>query len=171
MSAAATAIEPITLTRDLDVDPTDAFTVFTERFRTWWPVEASWSGSSLESIGIEPFVGGFCFELGPHGLRLDWGRVTAWEPPRRLAFAWLIGGDRVPEPVPGHASDVEVTFEPTATGTRMTLVHRGFERHRGDGAAYRAGMASDAGGWPTLLDRYVAALVRRAEAPWESLTT
>jgi hypothetical protein len=26
-------------------------------------------------------AGGFLYEKGPHGLRLDWSRVLAWEPP------------------------------------------------------------------------------------------
>ncbi|MEO5986815.1 MAG: SRPBCC domain-containing protein [Candidatus Limnocylindria bacterium] len=164
------AIEPVELALDLGVDAGDAFAMFTDGFRTWWPTEATWSGAGLESIGIEPFVGGFCYERGPHGLRLDWGRVTAWEPPRRLAFAWLIGADRTPEPNPAHASDVEVTSEPMDRGSRLTLVHRGFERHRGDGVAYRAAMAGDQG-WPMLIDRFRAVVVRRAEAPWEGLTT
>ncbi|MCV0402133.1 MAG: SRPBCC family protein [Chloroflexi bacterium] len=171
MTDATTAIEPIELTLELGVDPEDAFTSFADRFRTWWPSEASWSGAGLESIGIEPFVGGFCYERGPHGLRLDWGRVTAWEPPNRLAFAWLIGADRTPEPNPAHASEVEVSFAPTPAGTRLVLVHRGFERHRGDGVAYRRAMASNDAGWPMLLERYRALIVRRTEAPWEGLTT
>lgn len=164
------AIEPVEQALDLGVEADDAFAMFTDGLRTWWPSEATWSGASLESIGIEPFVGGFCYERGPHGLRLDWGRVTGWEPPRRLRFAWLIGADRTPEPNPAHASDVEVTFEPMDRGSRLTLVHRGFERHRGDGRAYRAAMAGD-GGWPMLLTRYRAVVVRRTEAPWEGLTT
>lgn len=166
-----TTVEPIELSIDIGVDPGDAFASFTDRFRVWWPSEASWSGASLESIGIEPFVGGFCYERGPYGLRLDWGRVTDWEPPRRLAFAWLVGFDRVPEPNPAHASEVEVTFTAIADGTRVDLVHRAFERHRGDSAAYRRGMASTSHGWPFLLDRYRGMVVRRSEAPWEGLTT
>lgn len=170
VSEDAPAIELIEISRELTVDPADAFAMFTDGMRTWWPSEATWSGAGLESIGVEPFVGGFCFERGPHGLRLDWGRVTAWEPPSRLAFAWLIGADRTPEPNPAHASEVEIRFEPAPLGSVMTVTHRGFERHDGDSGAYRRAMASPAG-WPMLLDRYEAVVVRRTEAPWEGLTT
>ena len=170
MSPATSAVAPIRLTHRLPVPAADAFATFTERMAAWWPADATWSGDSLESIGIEPRVGGFCFERGPHGLRLDWGRVTGWEPPNRLVFSWQIGADRTPEPNPAHASEVEVRFVDDGAGSRITLEHRGFDRHAGDAAGYRDAMAS-AGGWPRILDRFVAAVARRAEAPWEGLTT
>jgi uncharacterized protein YndB with AHSA1/START domain len=170
VSPETTAVAPVTLSRPLPVPAADAFATFTERMAAWWPPEATWSGGALQSIGIEPRVGGFCFERGPHGLRLDWGRVAAWEPPHRLVFSWQIGADRTPEPNPAHASEVEVRFAPDAGGSLVTLEHRGFERHAGDAAAYRDGMASERG-WPRILDRYVAAVARRAEAPWEGLST
>jgi uncharacterized protein YndB with AHSA1/START domain len=48
--------------------------------------------------------------------------VTAWDPPRRVAFTWH----------PGHseaeAMDVEVRFTAEGEGTRVDLEHRGFER-------------------------------------------
>jgi uncharacterized protein YndB with AHSA1/START domain len=170
VSPDATTVQPIRLSHRLPVSPADAFATFTARMEAWWPSEATWSGGVLESFGIEPRVGGFGFERGPHGLRLDWGRVTAWEPPHRLVFSWQIGADRTPEPNPAHASEVEVRFEPDGDGTRFTLEHRGFERHAGDPAAYRDGMASNAG-WPRILRRFLAVVERRAAAPWEGLST
>ncbi|HEX2844415.1 MAG TPA: SRPBCC domain-containing protein, partial [Candidatus Limnocylindria bacterium] len=112
---------------EVGVRPEAAFGHFVDRFETWWPREYSWSGDALESIGIEPRVGGFCFERGPHGLRLDWGRVTAWEPPHRLGFSWQIEMDRTPQPIPAHASSVELRFEPAGAGCWLTLLHSGFE--------------------------------------------
>ncbi len=115
--------------------------------------EYTWSQEALAAIGIEPRAGGSCFELGPHGFRLDWGRVLAWEPPSRLVFSWQIGPTRVPEPDPARASEVAVHFEPADGGTRVALVHRAFERH-GDGAEdYRAAMYSEPG-WDYILGRY-----------------
>jgi uncharacterized protein YndB with AHSA1/START domain len=163
-------IEPIRLSIEIGVGREAAFGHFVDRFETWWPREYSWSGDALESIGIEPRVGGFCFERGPHGLRLDWGRVTAWEPPHRLGFSWQIEMDRTPQPIPAHASSVELRFEAAQTGCRVTLVHSGFERHATDGAAYREALAAPAG-WPLILDRYAADVRRSAEAPWEGLST
>jgi uncharacterized protein YndB with AHSA1/START domain len=170
VSPGTTPIEPIRITLRLPVPTTDAFATFTERMAAWWPPSATWSGESLESIGIEGHLGGFCFERGPHGMRLDWGRVMAWEPPHRLQFSWQIGSDRTPVPSPARASEVEIRFEPDGAGSLVTLEHRGFERHAGDGIAYRDAMAS-ASGWPAILERFRAAVERRVEAPWEGLTT
>ena len=128
-----------------------AFTRFTTELGAWWPAEYTWSQQVLEEIGMEPRVGGWCFELGPGGFRLDWGRVTVWEPPARVVFTWQIGPTRVPQPDPAQASEVEVAFEES----RVELVHRGFERH-GDGAEdYAAAMGSPQG-WEYILARFAA---------------
>jgi uncharacterized protein YndB with AHSA1/START domain len=167
----APSIAPIRERVTVVGSPDDAFATFADGFATWWPRQASWSGDVLESIGIEPRVGGFLWERGPHGFRADFGRVQAWEPPHRLVFSWQVGPDRTPEPNPARASEVEVRFRALGDGrTRVELEHRGFERHGEGGEAYRDGMAADAG-WPSLLRAYASALQRRSEAPWEGLTT
>lgn len=167
---AADAAEAIELSVEVDADPASAFAAFVDRFADWWPAAYTWSGGAAEAIGIEPRIGGFCYERGPHGLRLDWGRVTAWEPPDRLAFSWQIDPDRTPQPNPAHASVVEVRFAAIGDGCRVTLRHDGFERHPGDAEAYRTAMASPEG-WPLILDRYAARVRRLVEAPWEAVTT
>lgn len=148
-------IEPVQHELRVESGPEEAFAVFVERLGEWWPAEYTWSGGKLEQIGIEARVGGFCFELGPHGFRCDWGRVTEFEPPARLAFTWQIGPSREPVPDPDRASEVEVTFEPDDEGTLVNVAHRGFDRH-GEGAeAYRDGLASEQG-WPYVLKGYRA---------------
>jgi uncharacterized protein YndB with AHSA1/START domain len=133
-----------------------AFHVFAESLQTWWIREFTWSGSdALDRIGIEPGEGGKCYEIGPYGFRCDWGRVLVWDPPQRLVFTWQIGPDRVPEPNPDRATEVEVRFAPDGEGrTRVELEHRGFERHGEDGKAYREALEE---GWKQLLARYAAA--------------
>jgi uncharacterized protein YndB with AHSA1/START domain len=134
-----------------------AFDAFT-RLAAWWPREYTWAADTLEDIGIEPREGGFCFERGPFGFTCHWGRVLVWDPPGRLVFTWQIAPDRVPEPNPAKASEVEVRFEPAGTaGTRVDLEHRAFARHGDDGNAYRQALASPEG-WPFILDRYAATL-------------
>jgi DNA-binding MarR family transcriptional regulator len=62
-----------------------AFQVFTEEVSTWWPLSTSHIGRvDAKSAVIEPFVGGRWFERGVDGSECDWGRVRAWDPPRRL---------------------------------------------------------------------------------------
>jgi uncharacterized protein YndB with AHSA1/START domain len=140
----------------VDVPAAVAFTVFTEGMNTWWLREFTWSGPEcLEAIGIEPRLDGKAYEIGPHGYRLDWGRVLVWEPPQRLVFSWQIAPDRVPQPDPARSSEVEVHFHPLATHTTVDLEHRNFDRHGPDGAGYWRAMTT---GWRELLDRYAASL-------------
>jgi uncharacterized protein YndB with AHSA1/START domain len=144
----------------VDAAATTAFHAFTARIGEWWVREFTWSGPEcLDAIGIEPRLGGTAYELGPHGFRLDWGRVLAWDPPQRLVLAWQIAPDRVPQPDPACASEVEVHFHTRGEGTLVDLEHRFFDRHGPAGADYRRNMAI---GWQELLDRY--ALVCAAEA-------
>ncbi len=131
-----------------------AFQTFTEHLDRWWVREFTWSGPRcLHTIGIEPHLNGKAYEIGPHGFRLDWGRVLVWDPPQRLVLAWQIAPDRVPQPDPDRSSEVEVHFHRRDDGTLVDLEHRHFDRHGPDGAGYRQVMAV---GWQELLDRFVA---------------
>ena len=83
-----------------------------------------------------------------------WGTVTAWEPPRRFVFAWLITPEWKCQSDLAQASEVEVTFTPIAGGgTRVDLEHRHFERHGAGGDDMR--MKVDApNGWGGLLELF-----------------
>lgn len=134
----------------------EAFGVFTERLDAWWVREFTWSGpAGLQTIAIEPAQGGKAYEVGPHGFRLDWGRVLVWEPPGRLVLSWQIDPDRVPQPDPARCSEVEVHFHEGPRGTAVDLEHRHFDRHGPDGEGYWRAMTD---GWRELLDRYARLL-------------
>jgi uncharacterized protein YndB with AHSA1/START domain len=136
--------------------PERAFSVFTRRLHNWWVKEYTWSGpDALAEIGIEPREGGMAYEIGPHGFRTDWGRVVAWQPPRRLVFVWQIGPDRAPVPDPVQASEVEVRFSPADGGTLVELEHRNFDRHGDAAEGYRQALTA---GWQELLSRYAVAV-------------
>ena len=138
----------------------DAFRVFTARLSDWWVQEYTWSGpDALADIGIEPWQGGMAYEIGPYGFRSDWGRVTTWQPARRLLFSWQIGPDRAPVPDPARASEVEVRFSPEDGYTRVEVEHRGFDRHGDDAEGYRQALTA---GWHELLSRYADAVQRYA---------
>jgi uncharacterized protein YndB with AHSA1/START domain len=150
-------LEPVRNSVTVAQGPPEAFALFAEHFGSWWPREYTWAQETLQRIGIEPRVGGRCYEIGPYAFHSDWGRVLVWDPPHRLQVAWQISPRREPEPNPVKASEVEVRFEPVPDGgTQVVLEHRGFERHGPDGAAYREALAAPRG-WPWILGRYAAA--------------
>lgn len=147
-------IPPIEEQVTVPVAPEEAFRTFTDQFGTWWPPAYTWAGEVLEEIAIEPGEGGRCFERGPRGFECDWGRVLVWEPPSRLTFSWQIAADRVPQPNPERASEVDVRFEEvTKESTRVSLVHRAWERHGNDARGYRNALGSERG-WSFILDQY-----------------
>ena len=150
------ADEPILQAVTVPVPVEEAFSAFVGLAR-WWPREYTWAADTLEEIGIEPGEGGLCYERGPHDFTCHWGRVLTWEPPTGPVLAWQISPDRVPEPNPAKASEVEIRFHPAGSGTRVELEHRALARHGDAAGAYRQGMASPEG-WPHLLDRYAATL-------------
>lgn len=144
----------IQLSVTVPVSVTQAFNIFTEKLNTWWPREYTWSGDVLETIGMETQKGGRCFEIGPHGFTCDWGRILDWQPPEKLVFSWQISPERVPEPNPEKASEVEVRFKDQNHGTLIEFMHRGFEKHGENGSDYCQALNSPQG-WPYILDRFV----------------
>jgi uncharacterized protein YndB with AHSA1/START domain len=132
----------------------EAFIVFAENMADWWPKEYTWSREVLEDIGIENKKGGLCYEIGPHNFRLDWGRVLEYEPPSKIRFTWQISPNRVPEPDPSKASEVEISFiEEDEIKTRLEFEHSKFENHGNDGNIYRELMDSPEG-WDYILICY-----------------
>lgn len=98
-----------------------AFDAFTAEFDRWWPKQTHSVGKA-KSCGIEPALGGVAFEIAEDGRRHVWGRVTAWNPPHGFTMTWHPGRDEIP----GH--EVELRFTPERDGTRVTLIHRGWEK-------------------------------------------
>ncbi|MGH8929928.1 MAG: SRPBCC family protein, partial [Egibacteraceae bacterium] len=130
-------IEPVRVSVTVEAPAERAFALFTEGLGSWWPADYTWARDTLDTIGIEPRLGGRCFERGPHGFTCDWGRVLAWDPPQRLVLSWQIGPRREPEPDPGKASVVEVRFSAGDPSVTVELEHRGFARHGDSGDLYR----------------------------------
>ena len=143
MSAARPAGDQATVSVQIAVDPELAFEVFTQEIDQWWGRGPAFrlSGRSPGVLQFEPRVGGRLFETfeTPSGPQLvEFGRVSIWNPPSRLVFEW-----RNANFAPGERTEVEVIFEPTEAGTRVTLHHRGWAslraghpaRHGLEGAA------------------------------------
>jgi uncharacterized protein YndB with AHSA1/START domain len=108
-----------------------AFDLFTNDIDRWWrrglAYRISRGGGVLH---LEPRLGGRLYESFETSSRtkiFETGRITSWEPPRRLVFEW-----RLVNFAPDEATEVEVTFAPSASGTLVTVTHRGWSKLRGD---------------------------------------
>ena len=147
-------MDPVTAGVTVELPRARAFDLFTEGLGSWWPREFSWARQSLERIGIEPRDGGLAYEVGPHGFLVNWGTVTAWEPPDRFVLAWQIAPDRSPQPDPAKSSEVEVRFADSGGGaTRVDVEHRCWERHGDGGREYRDGFEQAGLAWPARARR------------------
>jgi hypothetical protein len=147
-------IEPLELSFDIDCEPAHAFEVWTSRFERWWPRSHSVSGDPA-AIVLEPRVGGRIYERTTDGTEIDWGEVTHWQPPTRLAYLWHIRRDR------SDATQVELTFTDAGDGTtRLQIVHRGWERL---GAGAQEWRDANRRGWAGLLPHFTAHIATLTE--------
>lgn len=134
-----------------------AFDVFTLELDAWWRQGPAYriGGKHPGPLHLEPKLGGRIFQqYGADGSALHAiGTITAWTPPTHFAFTWrginFRGGD--PDTV------VDVRFEGTETGTRVTLEHRGFAALRDD--------------HPVRHGKEVAVFIRDLGLWWASLLT
>lgn len=70
-------------------DPDTAFRRFTVEFADWWPrTTHSIGGELVKEITFECHAGGRITEELIDGRRYQWGVITAFEPPHRVAFTW-----------------------------------------------------------------------------------
>jgi len=122
MARAKEKHEPVRQSVHVDCAIDDAFRLFTEDFGKWWPLAShSIAGDGGGDCVIEPWVGGRVFERTRSGEESDWGEVIHWDSPERVEFTWHPGrrGDR--------SETVNVEFLVEADGTRVTLIHTGWD--------------------------------------------
>src|SRR5439155_1386354 len=75
-------------------------------------------------LRFEPHVGGRFIEVyDENGEGYEIGRITAWEPGKRLAYTW-----RQSDWPEDAVTDVQITFEPADGGTRVRMRQTGWER-------------------------------------------
>ena len=104
--------------------PERAFEVFTAEIGAWWrPNDLfRFTPRSPGRLAFEGGIGGRFIETLENGKMFEIGRITAWEPGRRLAFTW-----RQASFAPDQVTTVEVRFEPVGVETRVTVEHRGWD--------------------------------------------
>jgi hypothetical protein len=134
-------IEPLRISFDVACPAEHAFRVWTSRIGTWWPPDHTVSGQPADVV-LQSGVGGRIYERAADGTEHEWGEVTVWQPPARLAYLWYLGRDRA------DATEVEISFRPQGDSTRVDIEHRGWERV---GERWRDRTRT---GWQTLLPHY-----------------
>ncbi len=132
----------------VSVAPREAFLLFTEHVGEWYEITpySVINPDKTASVAIEGFAGGRFLEVWrdaqPGGVL---GTVRVWDPPQRFMFVDL------------NNCEVEVTFEPITTGSRVTIAVRVPEetdRRRTDTIRQY--------GWHTLLTQYVSFTVNKS---------
>src|SRR5262245_14701128 len=130
------------------------FTVFTEGIGTWFPPDYNLLAVPLAERVFEPRVGGHVFDRGVDGSECHWGRVLAYERPRRVVISWDINPHWQIETDLAKASELEVRFVAEAANrTRVELEHRYLERHGEGWHQLRESLSGD-DGWPGCLRRF-----------------
>lgn len=115
-------ITPVRKTTSLSLAPNRAFELFARRMGEWWPLPThSITAERSAGVRFEEQVGGRVVELVDDGTEHAWADVLAWDPPHRLVLAWH------PVAVPIAASILEVRFDPSGSGSRVSLEHRGWD--------------------------------------------
>jgi uncharacterized protein YndB with AHSA1/START domain len=157
-SPATAPLPPVALAVEVPLAPDDAFALFVDEIGAWWPLGThSLGGAETRACRFDAHVGGQLYEVvGEREERRAWGRVLAFDRPRRIVFSWHL--DRPEE----TAQEVEVRFAATADGTRVELEHRGWER-LADGATQRGYYEQ---GWKEVLGKDFGGAARsRAARP------
>ena len=144
------SIAPVVHSVRVRAAPARAFDLFTARMGDWWPKGGTIGAKPHVAIVLEPAVGGRWFERDADGHECPWGRVLAWEPPKRALLAWQLNSRF--EYDPAFETELEITVAPAdGGGSQVTLEHRNLERF-GEAAERIAGQLR--GGWPTRVDLY-----------------
>jgi len=104
--------------------PDRAFEAFTRETSRWWRPNQlfAFARGRTGSIAFEPGLGGRFTETYGDGSSFEIGRITAWEPGRRVVFTW-----RQDSFAEDQITEVEVRFEPVGEETRITVEHRGWD--------------------------------------------
>jgi hypothetical protein len=141
-----TKIDPVAKTLEINVGPDSAFELFVNRMGDWWPLSShSVGGDDATDVRITTEVGGTIREVTSAGIEHTWGTITTYDQGSRIQFTWHPGA---PE---AEATNVDVRFDKTKDGTRVTLIHSGWEVRGEDAQRIRDNYES---GWDVVLAPY-----------------
>lgn len=105
-------------------DPARAFDAFTQDIAAWWQPDPLFriTPQGDGALGFEPGPDGRLVTRLGNGETFEIGRILAWEPGRRLVFAWRLASFS-----PDQSTEVEVRFEPVGDETRVSIEHRAWD--------------------------------------------
>ncbi|MFN0095594.1 MAG: VOC family protein [Dehalococcoidia bacterium] len=155
-------VDAVSSSVEVGLPPESAFDLFTAQMDRWY-VRGPYSWNDPEracGIRLEPWIGGRWIEVwdAATGEGFECGRVKVWEPGQRLVMD-------VQTVTLSPGSEVEVRFEPSATGTRVTLEHRGLNNLPPDQAAARR----EGPGYHTMLGWFASAATGDAKQRSDSM--
>ena len=95
------------------------FDVFVRTIGQWWPtVPFSNGAEQVETVVLEPRVGGRFYERWTDGTECEWGEVLEWDPPHGFSTTWMV------QEAPTR---VDLTFRELGPSlTRVDLLHSGW---------------------------------------------
>lgn len=134
-------LEPLVIEFTVEAEADHAFRVWTEKVSTWWPPSHTLGGEDDTTIVFEPRAGGRIYERHADGSEHQWGWIVDWSPPERVLYKWHLFFDE------REATDIEVTFTPITTGTRVEIRQTGWDRL---GAAAETRRTRTKGAWIEL---------------------
>jgi hypothetical protein len=105
-------------------DPERAFDAFTREIASWWQPNGLFriTPHGDGELAFEPGAGGRLVTRLPNGELFEIGRVSVWDPGKRLVFGW-----RQASFSPEQSTEVEVLFEPVGEETRVSIEHRAWD--------------------------------------------
>jgi uncharacterized protein YndB with AHSA1/START domain len=96
---------PLRMSFDVACSAQHAFSVWVSAIGTWWPPDHTVTGKA-EVIVLQNGVGGRIYERTADGAEHEWGEVTIWQPPTKLAYLWHIGRDRAEATEPHYLAAI-----------------------------------------------------------------
>lgn len=105
-------------------DPKHAFEVFTQEIALWWQPSGLFQITRTGDgrLAFDPGAGGRLYTTLDDGKEYEIGRISIWEPGRRLVFAW-----RQSSFTADQSTEVEVLFEAVGKETRVSVEHRAWD--------------------------------------------
>ena len=157
--------DAVAVSIEVALPPARAFALFTEEVDAWWGRGLKYRNRDVPGVlCFEPGEGGRLVERYEDGGEFQVGEIAVWEPGVRLVMSW-----HPTNFAPGESTEVEIRFEACPAGTRVRVVHRGWDTLRPDHPARHGLTGRDftllrGGWWSDLLAAYAASATPRTRS-------